>query len=171
MRRADESAREAQWRAARAPQGIHPEPEAESRELSAPYSSSWSRGVRGGWESAFKSPQAQTLLGPPGSPFLSPSLPTPVSWRRSRWVLSSFLPRCCSHFPWDAGKHLRGAEMKSYPLASRHRFRALPQHLDSSSTRKVWGILALAFIMQSQPFPRGIIFVLLEDNKRWVCTT
>lgn len=91
------------------------------------------------------------------------TLSTPVSWRRTRWVLSYFLPICCSHFPWDAGKHLRGAEMKSYPLASRRRFRALPQHLDSSSTRKAWGNLALAFIMQSQPFPRGIVFSSVES--------
>lgn len=40
---------------ARTPQGIHPEPETESRELSAPSSSSCSRGVRGGQESSFKS--------------------------------------------------------------------------------------------------------------------
>lgn len=74
MRWADKSAQETQWRAARAPQGIHPEPETESRELSVPSSSSCSRGVRGGWESSFKSPQEQPLQGRPGSQ-LSLTLP------------------------------------------------------------------------------------------------
>lgn len=68
-------------------------------------------------------------------------------------------------FPSPLGRrqHLRGAEMKSNLLVSRRSFRALPQHLDSSSTRKAWRNLELAFIMQSQPFPRGIMFTSAES--------
>ncbi|KAL7862597.1 hypothetical protein SRHO_G00115810 [Serrasalmus rhombeus] len=120
---ADASAGGAHQHAARTPQGIHAEPETEfAGALSAVFlfllkgCQGRARRLIPGKRAplrAQRSSHYSFLLVPPPSVLQSPG--------DGSTGAVIFPPLRCSHSPWDTDKHLRGAEMKSYPPASTRR--------------------------------------------------